>query len=288
MTIKTIALNNDLSLHTESFGNASDPACLLIAGAMATCRFWTDAFCQFLAGHGLFVIRYDHRDSGESSAVEQPYQLIDLARDAIGILDGYGISRAHFVGHSMGGFIVQAIALEFPKRVLSMCVISAGPISASKETDAPLTPQEEEIHHKTWEVLLSRQDGPTKETKIQSFIPIWKYLNGRFSFDEQMALSYTKDLVERSHHRIRPGCPHERVMRELDIEKARDQLHKIHVPTLVIHGDQDSLCLPRGGKAIAAAIPHSHLKMILGMGHMLFNKELEIAVAKLVVDHICN
>ena len=103
-----------------------------------------------------------------------------------------------------------------------------------------------------------------------------------------MALKYTKDLVERSHHRIRPGCPHERVMRELDIEKARDQLHKIHVPTLVIHGDQDSLCLPRGGKAIAAAIPHSHLEIIPGMGHMLFNKELEIAVAKLIVDHICN
>ena len=116
---------------------------------MATCRFWTDAFCKFLASRGFFVIRYDHRDSGESSAVEQPYELIDLARDAVGILDGYGIEQAHFVGHSMGGFIVQAIALEFPKRTLSICAISAGPISASKETDATLSPQEEEIHHKT-------------------------------------------------------------------------------------------------------------------------------------------
>jgi len=57
---------NDLKLHTEAFGKSSDPACILIAGKMSTARFWTDEFCQYLAQQDFFVIRYDHRDVGES------------------------------------------------------------------------------------------------------------------------------------------------------------------------------------------------------------------------------
>ena len=80
-----------ITIHTEAFGKSSDPACILIAGKMATARFWTDAFCQNLADQGFFVIRYDHRDVGESSEVDwqkTPYTMSDLAKDAISILGG--------------------------------------------------------------------------------------------------------------------------------------------------------------------------------------------------------
>ena len=89
-------------------------ACVLIAGAMAPGRFWTDTFCHALAKEACLVIRYDHRDSGLSSSVDwktAPYNLTDLAADTIYLLDGYGIDTAYFVGHSMGGHICQQLTL---------------------------------------------------------------------------------------------------------------------------------------------------------------------------------
>lgn len=278
-----------LFLHTEHFGKDTDPTCLLIAGAMATAHFWTDAFCQTLAENGFFVIRYDHRDIGESSAIDwqtTPYSLLDLAKDAIGVLDAYGIKQAHFIGHSMGGFVCQWIALKFPKRVLSITAISAGPIGATPETDLPLSKEENTIQEKTWEIFLNRKDGASREAQIQSFLPIWRYLNGRFPLDEEMANAYTRDLILRSYHPIRAGNNHELVMRNLELEKYRDILQNIHVPTLIIHGEEDPLSLPRDGQALAHAISEVKLIMIPGMGHMLFHRELEMKIAKLLVNHM--
>ena len=94
---------NDITLHSESFGNPFYPACILIACKQGTGRFWSDTFCRYLVNQALFVIRYDHRDVGESSEIDwqkTPYTMEDLAHDAILILDGYGIKRAHFIGDS--------------------------------------------------------------------------------------------------------------------------------------------------------------------------------------------
>jgi len=289
-TVQTVRFD-DLTFHTEHFGDRNNPTCLLIAGAMAPAYFWTDTFCDLLVHSGFFVIRYDHRDIGESCAVDwqtRPYTLSDLARDAISILDAYGIQQAHFVGHSMGGYIAQTIALEFPKNTLSICSISAGPIGATKDTDHPLTDEEQATLAKTWDIMLSRQDGPSKETMIHSFLPIWKYLNGKFPFDEEMAYAYTKDLILRSQHPIRAGNNHELVMRSLDIEKSRNILQKVDLPTLIIQGTADPLVLPRNGAALGSAIPKSHLTMISGMGHMFFDRGLEKEIADLICSHMKN
>lgn len=280
-----------LVFHVEHFGISTDPACLLIAGAMATARFWTDSFCRRLADAGFFVIRYDHRDIGESSSLDwknSPYTLVDLASDAVSILDAYGIKQAHFVGHSMGGYIVQEIALRFPKRALSICAISAGPIGATEETDRPLTAKEKVIQEQTWKLLLNRKDGPTDESAINSFLPIWGYLNGQYALDKPMAYAYTKDLIVRSRHAILPGNNHELVMRSLDLEKSRGILANIHIPTLIIHGNADPLSLPKNGLALAHAIPKAKLKLISKMGHMIFHPELEKTIAELLIDHMKN
>jgi pimeloyl-ACP methyl ester carboxylesterase len=283
---------NGLFFHTETFGNPTHPACLLIAGAMATARFWTDSFCRRIADAGFFVIRYDHRDIGESSGVDwtkSPYTLSDLARDAVCILDAYRVRSAHFVGHSMGGYIVQHIALEFSQRTLSICSISGGPIGATPETDQPLTNDEKRIQESCWKVLLARKDGPTQEETIRRFMPIWKILNGHFTLDEPMADAYTRDLVIRSRHPIRAGNNHELVMHSLDLEKGRGTLKKIAVPTLIIHGNSDPLSLPRNSLALAHAIPGAELAMIVAMGHMMFHRRLEEEVANLVIEQMqCN
>ena len=96
-----VIYTNDLELYTESFGNENNPAILLVAGATVSLLYWDAEFCQKLADKEFFVIRYDNRDVGKSTFYEPgttPYHIVDLTNDAISILDGYNIEKAHFVG----------------------------------------------------------------------------------------------------------------------------------------------------------------------------------------------
>src|ERR1700738_2860597 len=93
MQSRIVQSKESIKLYTESCGQATKMAFVLIAGAMAPGRFWTDEFCHALATKGCLVIRYDHRDIGLSSSVDwktAPYTLMDLAADAISILDVMG------------------------------------------------------------------------------------------------------------------------------------------------------------------------------------------------------
>lgn len=284
MVSKIIIEARHLKLYTESYGNPNDPAILLIAGAMSTKNAWTGTFCAKLVANGFFVIRYDHRDIGMSSAInweKDPYTLTDLGIDAVDILNAYGIKKAHFIGHSMGGFICQRVAVDFPERVLSITAIGAGPIGATIATDVPLTPQEKSILENTWKVFLSRKDD-----SINGFLPIWQYLHGQFKLDEQIANIYTQDLLNCLHHQVHAGNSHELVMRHLDISKERNVLRMIQACALIIHGDQDPLSLPRNGIALAEAIPNSTLIFIPGMGHLFFNQELEEKISQHILQFI--
>lgn len=110
-----------IAICTESFGKQTDPPILLIMGATASMICWEDEFCQRLADNGRYVIRYDNRDVGRSVTYapgKPEYTLEDLADDGVGVLDAFGIERAHIVGMSMGGMLAQIIALRHPERVL--------------------------------------------------------------------------------------------------------------------------------------------------------------------------
>src|SRR5690606_19004247 len=121
---------NNIQLCTESFGSIKNPAILLVAGATVSMLFWDEEFCQKLAEKGFFVIRYDNRDVGKSTNYEPgstPYDIVDLTNDAISILDGYKIDKAHFVGISLGGLISQIASIKFADRVNSLTLMSSGP-----------------------------------------------------------------------------------------------------------------------------------------------------------------
>jgi pimeloyl-ACP methyl ester carboxylesterase len=290
MKFKNIQSSESIQLHTESFGKDSKIAYMLIAGAMAPGRFWTDEFCQKLTSHGSLVIRYDHRDIGLSSSVNwktAPYSLADLAADAISILDAYECEAAYFIGHSMGGHICQQIALDYPHRVVGFAAISSGPIGSTGDTDRPLSESEKAMLDKTWEIFLSRKDSNDLEERIHGFMKIWKYLNGLIFFDEEMARAYTIDLLTRTKHLIQSGNNHELVMRGLHefLPHQHNLIERIQVPALIIHGEEDPLSLPRDGKALANAIPGSKLIMVPGIGHMIFNRELEVEIAKMIQTH---
>src|SRR3954454_6240954 len=100
----------DTELCAETFGDQGTPAILLLAGASSPMDWWDPEFCRRLAAGGRYVIRYDHRDTGRSTAFpagDPPYSGVDLAHDALGVLDVLGVHKAHLVGFCLGGLLAQ-------------------------------------------------------------------------------------------------------------------------------------------------------------------------------------
>ena len=193
---KIVSTSSDLEIYTESFGTQKKPAILLIAGAMAPARFWTDEFCQQLADAGYCVIRYDHRDMGLSSAVDytqNPYTVDDLAQDAIAVLDAYNIQKADIIGHSMGSIIAQLMALDYPTRVSRITLISS-PLLVAVQPNA----QEQEILDATWQVLMKNKPTKNYTESVDGFMQSYEYLHGDIPIDTDVAKAYIKDMYERS------------------------------------------------------------------------------------------
>ncbi len=139
---------NGITIEYEVFGLPEAPPILLVMGLGMQLVAWPDSLCDGLAARGFRVVRYDNRDVGLSSRmpgagrlktsgmlarallrlpVRPPYTLNDMARDAIGLMDGLKIGAAHVVGVSMGGMIAQILAAEHPDRVRSLTSIMSSP-----------------------------------------------------------------------------------------------------------------------------------------------------------------
>ena len=133
------ARSNGIELEYQTTGRPDQPPVLLVMGLGAQLTDWPEEFCESLAGRGFFVVRFDNRDCGLSTSLDElgppdlpgllagtasaPYRLADLADDAVGLLDALGIERAHVVGASMGGMIAQQLVIDHPERVRSLCSI---------------------------------------------------------------------------------------------------------------------------------------------------------------------
>ena len=122
-----VGIRADLSYGTSSEKSGVGAHSTKIMGGMASMLWWPEEFCRELAGHRRYVIRYDQRDTGHSTKYppgNPGYTLDDFAKDAIDVLDGYGIASAHIIGMSLGGMIAQLAAVGYPSRVRSLTTIS--------------------------------------------------------------------------------------------------------------------------------------------------------------------
>jgi pimeloyl-ACP methyl ester carboxylesterase len=211
----------------------------------------------------------------------------DLASDAILILDGYGIKKAHFIGDSMGGWICQWVGVDYPQRILSLVIISAGPIEIAQEGLMNLTAEEQKILDTMSKMFLLVKEGKTLEETVTNFLPVWKHSNAEIPFDEDMAKEYTIDLFTRTKNKYITN--HDLMMKDFLLHmKPLGVLQKIVSPTLIIHGDKDPVVLLRHGKAVADAIANSKFITIDGMGHVFFNRDLEAKIAQLVIEYLNN
>ncbi len=266
----------ELSFEVEDLGDPSAPPLLLIMGLATQLIHWPDAFCQLLVERGFRVIRFDNRDAGLSSGLvhrgfprvkrligrallglprQAPYRIADMARDAIGVLDGLGIERAHVLGASMGGMIAQRVAIDFPERVLSLTSLFSSPRAINFSKPRAL------------KVLLA---PPPRDrvSGIQRTMEVFEALRGpRFEFDRELHLEFAAQIYDRAQP-IQGGAA--RQLAAIMASPRRDAgLRQLRVPTLVLHGTADPLVPVRGGRLTAALVPGARLHLIEGMGHHL-------------------
>jgi pimeloyl-ACP methyl ester carboxylesterase len=249
MVAETLPVN-DVELCIETFGEPTDPALLLIAGGASSMDWWEDEFCRRLAAGGRYVIRYDHRDTGRSTsfpAGSPPYSGVDLAHDALGVLDVLGVHKAHVVGLSMGGALAQRIAVERPHRVLSLILMSASP--GPPEGSGPLA---------AW------PDWSNRRASVNRMIETAQELGGLFTADEPHLRRLAERVYDRTqnmaasqtNHRCCPGGP-----------PFRELLSTITVPTLILHGTVDPMFPASHAQALEAEIPGARLVWLEGVGH---------------------
>jgi pimeloyl-ACP methyl ester carboxylesterase len=262
---------NGVDLCVQTFGDSGDPAILLIHGATTSMLGWEDEFCERLAAAPRFVIRYDHRDTGRSVSYEPgapPYSLRDLTADAVGLLDTLDLESAHLVGRSMGGQIAMLAALDHPDRVASLTLVGSSP-------GGPDLPEmsEEFLAYTSGAGSLDWSD---REAVIEYVIGLLRVFSGGSGHLDEAAM---RDLVGRDVDRTRNVASSQINHFAMDVgEPFRDRLGEIGAPTLVIHGDKDSLFPLGHALALEKEIPAAELLVLERTGHELPRAVWDIVV----------
>ena len=295
MTLETrsgYAHHGDIELHYEDLGDISNPPVLLIMGLGAQLVLWHNEFCQKLIDLGYRVIRYDNRDVGLSSKLHDQrhegslvpkllrgllglrsqcvYHLNDMAEDAAAVLDHLGIERAHIVGASLGGMIAQLFAARFPERTGGLGIIFSSNNSALLPPPAP----------KALMCLIKVPPPDASKDDVVKYSMRLSRVIGSPGYprsDERLR----KDATEAYDRAYYP----QGIARQYDAALSSGSLRrydlKITAPTVVIHGRDDILMRPSGGRAIASAIPGARLVMFDGMAHDLPDELFDAIVEEL-------
>ncbi|MEV4258477.1 alpha/beta hydrolase [Spirillospora sp. NPDC049652] len=283
-TVRTVRANG-VDLCVEAFGNPDGPAVLLLAGSTSSMLMWDGEFCARLAGGERFVLRYDLRDTGKSMTYppgDPEYGLTDLAADAVGILDGYGIGAAHLVGQSMGGMIAQLVALDHPDRVASLTLLSSSPGGPGPE-NPDLSGMSEDFQRQYGDVRWP--DWSDREQVVEYRVSLQRPCTGsarEFEEDRYRRLAGAEfdraidlESAMRNHFAMAPTPPW------------RDRLGKVSAPTLVIHGGDDPVHPFDHAEALVREIPGATLLRLDGVGHEIPEQDWD-TIANAIAVHVHN
>jgi pimeloyl-ACP methyl ester carboxylesterase len=270
-----VLLPSGIAIEFESLGDPSHPTLLWIMGFSAQMTAWPDELLHMYVNEGFHVVRFDNRDCGLShkhhgvevnvDAVTMaammgdppppvPYTLSDMAADAVGVLDHLGIEHAHVIGASMGGMIAQTVAIEHTHRVKTLTSIMSVPGDLAYGTPTP----------EALTVLVS-PPPPDRESYIKSAAN-WAVWCSKKHFDLEEAMQRAGREYDRSFYPEGSARQMAAIYASGDRSEA---LRQLTIPTLVIHGRDDTLLTPSGGERTAELIPNSQLLMLDDMGHDL-------------------
>ena len=255
------ARNHDCELYFDTFGTLSDPTLLLVNGLGSQCLNYADAWCEKFVARGFHVIRFDNRDVGLSTHFTdtpvgergEAYMLSDMAQDAIAVLDANDIERAHVMGLSMGGMIVQTLAIEHPDRLLSMTSVMSDTSEPEYRSSSP----------EAW-AHLTRPPATNRDEYVAGHIAgmrIWG--SPAFADDDR----WRADAEEAFDRCFDPAGTRRQFLAVEASPPRAELLRKVELPVLVIHGDCDTLIGVEGGRRTAELIPGARLEVIEGMGH---------------------
>ncbi len=263
----------EVTLCYETFGPDDGPPLLLVMGLGSQMIFWEDDLCRELADAGHRVIRFDNRDCGRSTIMRElrpptlrqlvlrdprgaAYPLSVLADDAAALLDALGIERAHVVGASMGGMIVQLMAINHPEKVASLVSIMSS--TGSRRVGQP---------RPAMLLRLLRRARRDRAGYIADTVATLRAIGSkRYPADPQ----WLGELAARAYDRGYHPAGTARQLGSINVAPDRTAaLGSVEVPATVIHGSDDPLIVPSGGRATAKAIPGARLLMLEGMAHDL-------------------
>jgi pimeloyl-ACP methyl ester carboxylesterase len=257
----SIAKNGEVSVYYEAFGDLSGPVVLLVAGFGCQCTWFAPEFCEMFVHAGFGIIRYDHRDLGLSTKMDhapadKPYTLSDMTTDAIAVLDSANVDRVHAVGYSMGGMIVQLLAIEYPSRLATATSI----MSTTGDLDVGQASEE------ALEVLLNPPDPlpSTRAEIIAEEVRGWAVWSTPATFDPEAMTASLGAAYDRCY------CPEGKARQAVACQIApsrTEALRSVRIPTLVLHGSRDRLVDISGGRRTAEAIPNARFEVLAGMGH---------------------
>jgi pimeloyl-ACP methyl ester carboxylesterase len=268
-----IAPSNGIELCYQEMGDPDGQPLVLVMGLATQMIAWQEGLCRLLAERGYRVIRFDNRDIGRSTKLDQagvpskvdlllgrrvnaPYLLRDMAKDTVGLLDHLEIGQAHVVGASMGGMIVQQTAIDHPRRLLSMTSIMS--TTGNRRSGQPSL--------KTFGLLLG-SPPLTRNEVITRGVKTFKVIGSPgFPFEEDTVREMAALSYDRGHS---PAGVARQLHAIIASGDRTNDLRHVQIPTAVIHGTRDPLVKPSGGRATAKAIPGARLMMIDGMGHDL-------------------
>ncbi len=241
---------------------------LLIMGMSGTARHWRESFLEGLRSD-FDVIVYDHRGVGESTRLEGPITIAEMAEDAAGLLAALELESAHVVGISMGGMVAQELALAHPEMVRTLtlgCTYCGGEGSAlgspeviQRLTEAMLSGDRERAIRTSWEANVSAA-AADDETAWEEFLAI----------AERGAVAVPVVMAQ-----MQAVAGHDTSARLSHLER---------MPVLVIHGTEDEMLPVENARLIASLIEGSQLEVFEGVGHLFFWERPERS-AELIRDH---
>jgi pimeloyl-ACP methyl ester carboxylesterase len=256
----------DVQLYAESFGDPSDPPLLLVAGAAASMDWWDAELCARLAAGGHHVVRYDHRDTGQSTTGRPgapSYAGWQLARDCVGLVEALGAGPVHLAGLSMGGGIAQWVALQHPDAVATLTLLSTTAVGG---VDADLPGPRPQVTA-SFASPLPDPDWADLASYADWVVAGARPFAGPVMLDEARVREVAAAVHARSHDVAAAGN-HWLVINGDDDEPAEPlDVRRLTVPTLVVHGSEDPLFPLPHGEALAAAVPDAELLVLPGVGH---------------------
>jgi pimeloyl-ACP methyl ester carboxylesterase len=251
---------NDVALGIESFGDDDAPLVLLTGGT--TMLSWPDALCELLAAGGRRVVRYDLRDSGESTTAdpEAPaYTLRDLAADAAALADTLGGGPAHLAGIGVGGMVAQVAALDDPGAFSALTL-------AGTRAVAPGPPDDDLPDHDR-ETMRRLFAHPMPDWTDREAVAEFAAARAEILGDDPVA---ARSISPRIWDRTPGTAPPVQMANQMGMvfsklnckPRWRERLAEIEVPTLVVHGRRDPFFPVGNGEAIAREIPGARLLVL--------------------------